>query len=169
LNPASLPASPVPGRPVNASRVEMTEIVYPNDANPLGNCMGGRVMHWIDMCAAIAAGRHARTPVVTASVDKLDFHNPVPVGSIMVLLASVNFAGTTSMEVGVKVFHEVRTTGERRHVASAYLTFVSLNPETGKPAKVPPLIRETQDDHRRWKSAQERRQARTAARPQPKA
>lgn len=147
----------------------MTEIVYPNDANPLGNCMGGRVMHWIDVCAAIAAGRHARTPVVTASVDKLDFHNPVPVGGIMVLLASVNFAGTTSMEVGVKVFHEVRTTGERRHVASAYLTFVSLDAETGRPTKVPPLIPQSDEDQRRYLAAQARREARTASRPHAKA
>src|SRR5687768_999394 len=91
-NPGDTP----PPRPVAASKVEMTEIVFPNDANPLGNAMGGRVMHWIDICAAVCAGRHARTPVVTANVDHIDFLNPVPVGGIVVLLASVNFAGRSS-------------------------------------------------------------------------
>ena len=95
-----------PSKPVSASKVEMTELVFPNDANPLGNVMGGRVMQWVDICAAIAAGRHANTPVVTASVDKIDFHRPVRVGGVLVLYGSVNFAGRTSMEVGVKVFNE---------------------------------------------------------------
>jgi acyl-CoA hydrolase len=144
-------------RPVAHSKVEMTEIVFPNDANPLGNAMGGRVMQWLDICAAVAAGRHARTPVVTASVDKVDFHNPVPVGGIVVLLASVNFAGRTSMEVGVKVWQEDRATGARKHVVSAYLTFVSLDPETKQPSPVPPVLPETADEKRRFAAAQERR------------
>ncbi|MEI6130160.1 MAG: acyl-CoA thioesterase, partial [Planctomycetota bacterium] len=93
-------------RVVSASKVEMTEIVFPTDANPLGNVMGGRIMQWLDICAAVCAGRHARTPVVTASVDKIDFLNPVPVGGVVVLLASLNFTGRTSMEVGVKVWQE---------------------------------------------------------------
>jgi acyl-CoA hydrolase len=114
-------------------------------------------MQWIDICAAVAAGRHARTPVVTASVDKIDFHNPVPVGGIVVLLASVNFAGRTSMEVGVKVWQEDRATGNRRHVVSAYLTFVSLDPETKAPSPVPPVLPETADEKRRFAAAQERR------------
>ncbi|MFK7741565.1 MAG: acyl-CoA thioesterase [Planctomycetota bacterium] len=144
-------------RTVAQSRVEMTQIVMPNDANPLGNAMGGQVMHWLDVCAAVSAGRHARTPVVTASVDKIDFLNPVPVGGVIVLLASVNYTGRTSMEVGVKVWHEERPTGDRRHVVSAYLTFVSLDPETGKPRRVQPIVAETEAQKRRFEAAQKRR------------
>ena len=147
-------------RSVSASKVEMTEIVYPNDANPLGNAMGGRVMHWMDVCAAVAAGRHARTPVVTAHVDQIDFHRPVPIGSILILFASVNYVHRTSMEVGVKVYREVRATGERDHVASAYLTFVSLDPETCKPRAVPALTSETEEEKRRWQEASDRRKDR---------
>jgi acyl-CoA hydrolase len=154
----------LPARPVALSRVEMTEMVFPNDANPLGNCMGGRVMHWIDICAALAAGRHARTPVVTANVDNIDFHNPIPVGGIVVLLASVNFAGRTSMEVGVKVWQEERSTGNRKHVASAYLTFVSLDPESRSPRPVAPVLPETDDERRRYQEAQARRAHRLAQR-----
>ena len=153
------------GRPASASKVEMTEIAFPNDANPLGNVMGGRVMQWIDICAAVAAGRHARTPVVTASVDQIDFVNPVPVGGVIVLLASVNFTGRTSMEVGVKVWQEDRATGARKHVVSAYLTFVSLDPQTRKPREVPPLLPETPEERRRWEDARRRRERRLEARP----
>jgi acyl-CoA hydrolase len=155
--------TPLP-RPVAASKVEMTEIVFPNDANPLGNCMGGRVMHWIDIAAAVCAGRHARTPVVTANVDNINFVNPVPVGAVVVLLASVNFAGRTSMEIGVKVWQEQRSTGERKHVASAYLTFVSLDPESRAPRPVPPVLPETEDEKRRFAAAQQRRANRLQAR-----
>ncbi len=144
-------------RSVAASRVEMTEIVMPNDANPLGNAMGGRVMQWIDICAAVSAGRHARTPVVTASVDNIDFHNPVPVGGIVVLLASVNYTGRTSMEVGVKVWQEDRATGDRKHVVSAYLTFVSLDPQTRKPRPVSAIEPQSDDEKRRYQEAGERR------------
>lgn len=154
----------LPPRPVADSKVEMTEIVFPNDTNPLGNVMGGRVMQWIDICAAVAAGRHARTPVVTASVDRIDFHNPVPAGGVVVLLASVNYAGRTSMEVGVKVWQEARATGDRRHVVSAYLTFVSLDPETKVPRPVPPVAPQTPDEQRRFEAAKERRARRLAER-----
>ena len=155
---------PAPGRPTSASRTEMTEIVMPNDANPLGNAMGGMVMHWIDICAAIAAGRHARTPVVTAHVDQLDFRRPVPVGSVLVMNASVNYTHRTSMEVGVKMWTEDRATGERRHVSSAYLTFVSLDPVTRQPRPVPPVLPETDEDRRRYAAGEARRAARQAAR-----
>jgi acyl-CoA hydrolase len=154
----------VESRPVSVSRVEMTEIVMPNDANPLGNVMGGRVMHWADICAAVAAGRHARTPVVTASVDQIDFHRPVRVGGVIVLLASVNFAGRSSMEVGVKVLCEDRRTGSRSHVASAYMTFVSLDPDSCQPRPVPQVVAETDDEKRRYEAAQARRNARLARR-----
>ncbi len=134
------------GRPVTDSQTEMTEIVFPNDANPLGNVMGGRVMHWIDICAAICAGRHARTPVVTAAVDQIDFHRPVRVGGVLSIKASVNYAHRTSMEIGVKM--------------SAYLTFVSLDPSTGTPRPVSPVIPATPDEERRYRQALERRQRR---------
>jgi acyl-CoA hydrolase len=159
----STPSSLSP-RPVADSKVEMTEIAFPNDANPLGNVMGGRVMQWIDICAAVAAGRHARTPVVTASVDRIDFHNPVPVGGVVVLRASVNYAGRTSMEVGVKVWQEDRATGDRKHVVSAYLTFVSLDPVTKGPRPVPPALPQTAEETRRHEAAKERRARRLAGR-----
>lgn len=158
--PAPLPSP----RPVADSKVEMTEIVFPNDANPLGNAMGGRIMQWIDICAAVAAGRHARTPVVTASADQIDFHCPVPVGVVVVLLASVNFTGRTSMEVGVKVWQEDRLTGARKHVASAYLTFVSLDPVTKKPRPLAPVQPQTADERRRFEEAKQRREHRLAMR-----
>lgn len=151
-------------RIVQDSIVEMTEIVFPNDANPLQKLMGGRVMHWVDICAAIAAGRHARKPVVTASLDQLDFLRPVPVGAVVVLLASVNFTGRTSMEVGVKVFHEDRNSSLRRHVVSAYLTFVALDEVTGQPSPVPMVIPESEDEKRRFAEGQERRDLRVAGR-----
>jgi acyl-CoA hydrolase len=158
-------AAPSPSpRSVAASKVEMTEIVFPNDANPLGNCMGGRVMAWIDICAAVCAGRHARTPVVTASADQIDFLNPVPVGAVVVLLASVNFTGRTSMEVGVKVWQEDRQSGARKHVASAYLTFVSLDPVTKTPRAVPPVQPETPDELRRFDAGKQRREHRLSLR-----
>ena len=150
----------LPGRPVTDSVTEMTEIVFPNDANPLGNVMGGRVMHWVDICAAIAAGRHARSPVVTASVDQIDFHRPVKVGGVIVIRASVNYAHRTSMEVGVKMWNEDRSSGERSHVASAYLTFVSLDPDTGTPRRVAPVVPATDDEKRRYRQAIERRKRR---------
>jgi acyl-CoA hydrolase len=154
------------GRTVAQSRTEMTEIVFPNDANPLGNVMGGRVMHWIDICAAIAAGRHARTPVVTAAVDQISFRRPARVGAVLSIMASVNYAHRTSMEVGVKMWSEARGSGERSHVASAYLTFVSLDPDTGTPSPVPPVIPETDDERRRYQAAIERRERRIALRTQ---
>ncbi len=157
-------AEPLAPRPVAASKVEMTEIVFPNDANPLGNCMGGRVMAWIDICAAVAAGRHARTPVVTASADQIDFLNPVPVGAVVILRAAVNFTGRTSMEVGVKVWQEDRAAGDRKHVASAYLTFVSLDPVTKGPRPVPPVVPESDEEKRRFQEARQRREHRLSMR-----
>jgi acyl-CoA hydrolase len=149
-------------RPVSASRTEMSEIVMPNDANPLGNVMGGRVLHWIDVCAAIAAGRHARSPVVTASVDRVDFRRPARVGAVLVLFASVNYAHRTSMEVGVKVFSEDRASGGRSHIASAYLTFVALDLDTGAPRPVPAVVPTGPDEERRYADAMRRREGRRA-------
>ncbi len=109
----------------------MHELVLPNDTNLLGNVLGGRVMHLMDMCAAMSAYKHARTAVVTASVDQLDFLAPVKMGDIMILKSSVNYTGKSSMEVGVRIESENPKTGSIYHTSSAYLTFVSLN-DNGK-------------------------------------
>jgi len=154
-------ADPAP-RAVRESRVEMLELMFPNDANPLGSVMGGRVMHFIDVAAAVAASRHCHRPCVTASVDHIDFRSPVKVGDLLVLKASVNYTGRTSLEVGVRVEVENRRTGERRHTSSAYLTFVCLD-DAGRPASVPPLIAETEEEKRRFKEAGKRREARLRA------
>ena len=147
------------GKPVALSRVEMTELVLPNDANTLGNVLGGRVMHWIDIACAMAAQRHARRSVVTASMDRVHFLNPVRVGQQVIISASVNAAWGSSMEVGARVEAEDPRTGRRLHTASAYATFVALDGRH-RPVKVPPLVAETAEERRRWKEAQERRRVR---------
>ncbi|MGB0034493.1 MAG: acyl-CoA thioesterase [Candidatus Acidiferrales bacterium] len=151
------------GKPVSASRSEMVEAVLPNDANLLGNMLGGRVMHMIDVAGALAAHRHANSHVVTASVDYLDFRFPIRVGEFIVLKSSVNRVFQTSMEVGVKVFSENTLTGERKHTSSAYLTFVAIDPDL-RPHRVVPLILETEDDRRRFREAGDRRRMRLALR-----
>lgn len=144
---------------VKDSQVEMVEIVFPNDANPLGNVFGGRVMQLIDVVGSISAMRHARNTVVTASMDQLDFKNAVRVGEVLILNASVNYVATTSMEVGVKVIAENPLTGERRHTSSAYLTYVSID-VSGNPVPVPPIVPETEAEKRRYAEAQLRRKHR---------
>lgn len=141
----------------------MVELVLPNDANPQGNLLGGRVMFWMDLAAAIAAHRHCRRPVVTASMDRVDFLHPVRVGQLLILRASVNHAANTSMEVGIKVQSEDLNTGDRLHTASAYATFVALGP-SGRPAAVPPLLLETAEDRRRFQEADARRNTRLSER-----
>ena len=154
---------PMRPRPVCESKSEMTEIVLPNDANPLNALLGGRLMHWIDMAAAMAAHRHSRQYVVTASIDHLDFLVPVRVGDIVILRSSVNRVYRTSMEVGVKVWVENYHTESNQHVSSAYLTFVALNSE-GKAMPIVPVIAETDEEKRRYREAAERREARLALR-----
>lgn len=154
---------PMEGKPVSFSRSEMTEVVLPNDANVLGNMLGGRVMHLIDVASAIAAHRHSNSYVVTASVDYLDFRSPIRVGELIVLKSSVNRVFNTSLEVGVKVFSENVLTGERRHTSSAYLTFVAID-ENRESRKVAPLVLETAEDRRRFREAGERRKIRLAHR-----
>jgi acyl-CoA hydrolase len=155
----------LPPKAVSESRVEMVELVLPNDANPLGTVLGGKVMHLMDIAAAIAAHRHCRRPVVTASMDRVDFHHPVRVGQLMILQASVNFAARTSMEVGVKVHSEDLATGERLHTASAYATFVALGPD-GCPAPVPSLVPATEEERRRNREGEARRAQRLREREQ---
>ena len=146
---------------VSASQTILTHFLLPEDANPAGNIHGGVIMKHIDSAAGVAAFRHARRNVVTASIDRLNFIHPAYVGNLLILKASVNLAGRTSMEVGVRAETETLLTGEIRHVASAYLTFVALD-ETGHPTQVPPLTAETEQQKRRYRMAQARRKARLA-------
>ena len=148
-------------RPVRDSQSEMAEIVLPNDANPLGALLGGRLMHWIDLAGAMAAHRHSRNYVVTASVDHIDFLVPVRVGDLVILRSSVNRAFHTSMEVGVKVYVENYIADTAQHVASAYLTFVAVD-GAGKHLRVPAIIAESDEQRRRYEDAGRRREIRRA-------
>ena len=145
---------------VKESKVEMVELVLPNDTNMLGNLLGGRLMHWIDIAGALSASRHSNNIAVTAEVDNLQFHLPIRLGDIVRLKACVNRAFRTSMEVGVMVEVEKIKTGETFHSNSAYLTFVNVDGETGKPVKVPEIIPETDEEKRRYKQAMKRREHR---------
>jgi acyl-CoA hydrolase len=148
-------------RTVASTQSEMTELILPNDTNVLGNLLGGRLMHFIDLTAAMAAYRHARTYIVTAAMDHIDFIRPVRLGDLVTLKSSVNRAFTTSMEVGVKVWAEDTQTGEQQHVASAYLVFVAVDKE-GRRLKVPQLLPETPNERRRYADALLRREHREA-------
>ena len=148
-------------RTVASTQSEMTEIVLPNDTNTLGNLLGGRLMHFIDLTGAMAAYRHSRTYIVTAAMDHIDFIQPVHLGDLVTLRSSVNRAFSSSMEVGVKVWAENTQTGMHRHVASAYLVFVAID-KTGRPVRVPGLIPETADEQRRYADALLRRDHREA-------
>jgi acyl-CoA hydrolase len=148
-------------RPVRDSQSEMTEIVLPNDANPLVALLGGRLMHWIDMAGAMAAHRHSRNYVVTASVDHIDFLVPVRVGDLVILRSSVNRVFNTSMEVGVKVFVENYIADTAQHVSSAYVTFVAID-DLGNHLRVAPVIPESEEQQRRYEDAGRRRDIRQA-------
>jgi len=150
---------PRPVRTVSESQSEMTELILPNDTNTLNNLLGGRLMHFIDLVGAMAAYRHSRTHVVTASMDHIDFIAPVHVGDLLILKSSLNRAFNTSMEVGVKVWVENTIAGTHRHVASAYLTFVAVDSQ-GRRVPVPGLEPETEDQKRRYEDAGRRREQR---------
>ncbi|HEX3435769.1 MAG TPA: acyl-CoA thioesterase [Pseudacidobacterium sp.] len=149
----------LPTRSVAESQSEMTELILPNDTNTLNNLLGGRLMHFIDLVGAMAAYRHSRTHVVTASMDHIDFIAPVHVGDLLILKSSVNRAFNTSMEVGVKVWVENTIVGTHRHVASAYLTFVAVDSQ-GRSVPVPKLQPETDEENRRYEDAGRRRELR---------
>jgi acyl-CoA hydrolase len=148
-------------RLVRESQSEATQFVLPNDANTLGSLLGGTLMHWIDLAGALAAHRHARAFVVTASIDHLDFLVPVQVGDVVILRSSVNRAFNTSMEAGVKVWVENYMSGSRRHVSSAYLTFVAID-RYARRVPVPPIVPETPEEKRRFEDAGRRREQRLA-------
>jgi len=149
----------LPPRPVRDSQSEMTEPVLPNDANPLGALLGGRLMHWIDLAGALAVHRHARSYAVTASVDHIDFLVPVRVGDLVILKSSVNRVFHTSAEVGVKVFVENFVADTVQHVASAHLTFVAVDAK-GNRLKIAAVIPETEEQRRRYDDAGRRREMR---------
>lgn len=148
---------------VRASQVEMTEMVLPNHTNRLGNLLGGQLMHWIDICAAIAAFRHTNRVCVTASVDNLNFLHPIKEGEVVILQGSINRAFRTSVEVGVKVTSENLLTGARKHANTAYLTFVAID-DHGQPVPVPPVRPSTPAEKRRYSDAARRRKNRLAHR-----
>jgi len=148
---------------VKDSQVEMVELVLPNDTNILGNLLGGRLMHWMDIAAALAASRHCNNVAVTASVDNLNFHMAIKLGNIVRLKASVNRAFRTSMEVGVRVEVESIKSGELYLSNSAYLTFVNLDPVSMKPIPVPEIIPETEEEKSRFDQALKRRDQRLAS------
>ncbi len=150
-------------RKVRDTQAEYSEICLPNDTNMLGNMLGGHVMHLVDLCGAIAAIRHARSPVVTASVDQMTFLHPVHVGELVKLKSQVNRVFRTSMEVGVKVWVENLQTGEVKHTSSAYLTFVAVD-SGGNRLVAPPVQPETEEEIRRYEEAAERRAYRLALR-----
>ncbi len=151
------------GKKIKDSSVSIAQVMIPQDANPSGNVHGGVIMKLIDTAAGVVASRHARGNTVTASIDRLDFHYPVYVGDLLFFRASLNLVGRTSMEVGVRVESENLFTGEVRHTASAYLTFVSLDAK-GRPKTVPPLVLETEEEIRRNREAMKRREMRLAER-----
>lgn len=149
------------GRTISDSRSEYYEICLPNDTNMLGNMLGGHVMHLVDLCGAIAAIRHSRCPVVTASVDQMTFLHPIQVGELVRLKSQVNRVFRTSMEVGVKVWVENLQTGTIKHTSSAYLTFVAVDGK-GQRVAVPPVVPETDEERRRFDEAADRRAYRLA-------
>jgi acyl-CoA hydrolase len=154
-----------PARPVKDSQHESSEIMMPQDSNNLGHVFGGVIMAMMDKVAAVAAFRHARTTCVTASVDRIDFREPIHLGDLVVMKSSVNYVGRTSMEIGVRVEAEDLLTGVRRHTNSCYLTFVAVD-RNGRPIEVPPVQPETELEHRRYAAAQARRKRRLDEREQ---
>lgn len=149
-----------PGKPVSASRSEMAKVVLPAQTNALGKLLGGHVMHLVDIAAAMAAHRHSNSYVVTASVDYIDFRNPVNLGEIVMLKSQVNRVFHTSMEVGVEVHSENVLTGERKQTTTAYVTFVAIDEKTRRPQIVPRLIVKTPEEKRRYREAAQRRKVR---------
>lgn len=149
------------------SMIEMTELVLPNDTNLLGNLLGGRLMHWIDIAGALTASRHSNCIVATAALDSLDFRHPVRVGEMVRLKARITWVGNTSMEVRVDVYCENMRTGETIKSNKAYITFVALD-DSGKPIQVPSLCLKTEDERKEFAMAEQRREIRLQKKASPK-
>lgn len=148
------------GRRVQDSVTEMAQLVLPHEANVHGSVLGGTVMHWIDLAAAVTANRHCRKPVVTAAIDEMSFLAPIQVGQLALIHARITLVDKSSMEIRVEVDSEDLLTGEQRHTSTAYVTFVALDPVTGRPVAVPPLILATDDERAEHARAQVRRRHR---------
>jgi acyl-CoA hydrolase len=144
-------------RPMSYSRGEITTFVMPHMQNVLGDLFGGTLMSLVDQAAAVAAIRHAGGPAVTASIDRVDFRERIPVGSLVSCLATVDFVGNSSMDITVEVYADTVSTGERRHTHTAHVVFVAID-ETGKPKRVPRLVAETPEERARFEQAREHRE-----------
>ena len=151
---------PREGRRVSDSESETTELVLPHHANVHGTVLGGMVLHWVDLTAAMVANRHSRRPVVTAAIDDMSFLAPIQVGELALLRGRITLVDHSSMEIRVDVESENLLSGERRHTGTAYVTFVALDPATGRPTPVPPLIIETEAERAEHGRAAERRRLR---------
>ncbi len=145
-----------PSKSVSASRTIISLQMLPSDANPMGNVHGGTILKLVDVAAAVAAMRHTRTNVVSASIERMDFYHPVYVGNLLILKASVNFSGRTSVESGVRIEAEDLKTGKVTHTGSSYVTYVALDDE-GKPTEVPELVPHSAVEKKRWSEAKQRR------------
>jgi len=145
-----------PSKPVSSSKSVISMQMLPVDANPMGNVHGGTILKLVDLAAAVSALRHARATVVTASIDRMDFYHPVYVGNLISLKASVNYTGTTSMEVGVRIEAEDLKSGKITHTGSSYLTYVAID-EKGNPVNIPIVVPETPEEKRRWREGKTRR------------
>lgn len=145
---------------VSESATTMTEMVMPNDTNPLGNLMGGNLMRWMDVVASICAGKHCEAHVVTASVDHVSFHKPIPLGEIVTLRAKVTRAFTTSVEIYVEVFAANIKGHQPRKCNHAYFTFVALDDQSKKPVPVPAVVPLTSEEEQLFESAERRREVR---------
>lgn len=154
---------PAVPRPVRVSQVTFADLAEPQSQNVAGTFFGGALLSFIDRAAAFCAMKHAGRPVVTKSFDSVEFNQPIYIGELVIVHASVNYTGTTSMEVGVKVLAQNPITGEERHTNSCYATFVALDAES-RPARVPPVLPETEDEERRFADAEQRRAERLANR-----
>jgi acyl-CoA hydrolase len=144
---------------ISESVIVMTELVLPNHTNQLGNLLGGQLMHWIDICAALCAAKHNQKVCVTASVDRIDFHHPIRLGDAVTLTAKLNRVFSSSMEVGVEVYAEAFLEGIRIHANSAFLTFVAVD-QGGRPVKGIQAVPETEEEKRRFEEALDRRENR---------
>jgi acyl-CoA hydrolase len=150
----------LPPRRVADSANDMAELVLPHHANVHGSVLGGTVMHWIDLAAAVVANRHSRRPVVTAAIDGMSFQAPILVGQLALLRARITLVDRSSMEIRVDVDSEDLLTGERRHTSTAFVTFVAIDPTTRRPVSVPALVLETDDERAEHDRAQQRRRIR---------
>ena len=155
----SEPPDPEVARPVRVSQVTFADLAEPQSQNVAGTLFGGVLLGFIDRAAAFCAMKHAGRPVVTKSMDSVEFNEPIYIGELVIALASVNFTGRTSMEIGVKVLAQNPVTGEERHTNTCYATFVALD-DKGRPARVPPVLPETDEERRRFEAAQVRREER---------